>query len=156
MWGRTLTNPKAQAAGYSHTYFDNEGLDLATLSHFPSDAEIDSISEIAAQEADSLITLLGVSPGRLHCSQGVNNTPWLPSISSWFGPDVEESESGDGPDDDESQSSDETGDLDNQELQEILDAEEGSPISCLYMTDARCLSLTSAALALLVEESAVV
>ncbi len=155
MHGRRSANPKARAAGYSHTYFDNEGLNFATLSLFPSDSEIDSISEIAAQEADSLVSLLGVSPGQLHRSQGVGNIPWLPSIKSWFGSDMKgcglnNSDYG-------SQESDkEDEETDNQELQRILDAEEESAFSCLHATDVKCLSLTSAALALVVEESATV
>jgi len=150
--GRTSTNPKARAAGYSHTYFDNEGLDLATLSHFPTDEEIDSISGIAAQEADSLITLLGVSPSRLHRSQGVSSSPWLLSINSWLSPDVDDIEA----DDSDNESSCGEDDSDNHQLQKILDAKEESPFGRLHVTDIKCLSLTSAALALVVEESAVV
>ena len=57
---------KARAAGYSHTYFDHEGLDLVILSTYPTNDEIELISEEAAQEADSLVALLGVDPEMLH------------------------------------------------------------------------------------------
>ena len=46
-------------------------------------------------------------------------------------------------------------DSDNQELQHILDTEEESPFSCLHAMDVKCLSLTSAALSLVVEKSAI-
>jgi hypothetical protein len=59
------SNGKARAAGYSHTYFDHEGLDLLVLSTFPTDTEITAIADIAAQEADSLIALLGVNASEL-------------------------------------------------------------------------------------------
>ena len=125
--GRRSVNPKAWAAGYSHTYFDNKGLDLATLSLFPNDSEIDSISEIAVQEADSHI---GVSPSRLHHSQGVESVPWLPSIKSWFGLDMEDHEldnSDNGLQDSDKEDEEDIRDSDNQELQHILDTEEESP-----------------------------
>ena len=43
------SSAKARASGYSHTYFDHEGLDLVALSTYPTDAEIKVLAEQAAQ-----------------------------------------------------------------------------------------------------------
>ena len=143
---------KAQATSYSHTYFDHEGLDLAVLSTYPTDAEIDTAAEEAAQEADSLVSLLGIDPRLLHRPQ---STAWLPSISSWMG----DSDSGeiieDEPDIDESEGEQEIV-SEAEQLQQILDDEESSPISRHVKIDRRCMNLTSAALAIAAEEATVV
>ena len=78
------SDSKARAVGYSHTYFDHEGLDLLALSTYPTDKEIQSLAQDAAQEANSLIALLGVSADTLHRNRN-QNLPWLPSIDSWAG-----------------------------------------------------------------------
>lgn len=72
------SNGKARAGGYSHTYFDQEGLDLVVLSTYPTDAEIKIISETAAQEANSLVSLLGVNPGILHRPSHIQTPAWVP------------------------------------------------------------------------------
>lgn len=74
------SNGKARAAGYSHTYFDNEGLDLVALSTYPTDAEIQVLAEQAAQAANSLIALLGVNADFLHRHRNAQPLVWLPSI----------------------------------------------------------------------------
>jgi hypothetical protein len=75
-------NGKARVA--SHTYFDHKGLSLKTLSIFPSDKEITTISEAAAQEANSLIVILGVNPRILHPqSSSTRVHHWLLSIHTW-------------------------------------------------------------------------
>jgi hypothetical protein len=56
------TDPRATASGYSHTYFDAQGLNVPTLATFPSDDEIDVAAEEAAEEAKSLLALLGIAP----------------------------------------------------------------------------------------------
>lgn len=56
------SDPKARASGYSHSYFDHEGLDLLAFSTYPSDADIGLASQDAAEEANSLIALLGLTP----------------------------------------------------------------------------------------------
>ena len=67
-----------------HTYFDSEDINIAALSTFPSDNEIEEAAKQAWEEADSLFTALGASPADFMRSQ--SSTPHLPSISSWFQP----------------------------------------------------------------------
>jgi hypothetical protein len=139
------SNGKARAAGYSHTYFDHEGLDLLVLSTFPTDAEITAIAEIAAQEADSLIALLGVNCSTLH---NPHSQPWLPSIGSWLDDELDfldqDSEF-------EDRNSDEADDL-----QHILDEEENSPITRSAKVDKQCLTLSGAAISLIAEDATAV
>src|ERR1700683_3918234 len=59
------SDPKAHASGYCHTYFNNHGIDLATLSVFPSNGDINHIAVEPVQEAESLAKLLSVSPKKL-------------------------------------------------------------------------------------------
>ncbi|PPR00996.1 hypothetical protein CVT24_000570 [Panaeolus cyanescens] len=85
-----ISDSKESAAGYAHTYFDDEGVDLAVLSHFPSDLEIQTIAKAAADEADSLVSLLGISPIQLFAAYSLTTQqrarfqPGLPAIGSWF------------------------------------------------------------------------
>jgi len=154
------SDPKARAAGYTHTYFDHEGLDLEALSTFPTDAEIGEIAKAASEEADSLVALLGVDADLLwHSLGGPTPATWLPSISSWlnaedeaalFDDRMDESEQGD----DDDNSDDDDGALDR--LQVFLDAEEDSPMTRTQKVDKKCLSLTSAALALATDDAAIV
>jgi hypothetical protein len=58
-------DPRATASGYNHTYFDSRGLDIPTLSTFPSDDEINTVAKEGAEEAESLLALLSVSLKRL-------------------------------------------------------------------------------------------
>ena len=137
---------KARAAGYSHTYFDHEGLNLVVLSTYPTDTQIYSVAEIAAQEANSLISLLGVNAELLHRPQ---HSIWLPSIDSWLEDGLDALEL-------ESDSDDGDGDLtEAEELQRILDDEETSPISRSERINRKCMNLTSAAVAIVTEEAAV-
>jgi hypothetical protein len=139
---------KARAAGYTHTYFDHEGLDLAILSTYPTDDEIELISEEAAQEADSLVALLGIDPDMLHRPHHApSSSMWLPSISSWIDDSDLENEDSDN-DSEEIREA--------EELQKILDNEESSPISRGEKIDQRCLNLMSAALAIASEEATIV
>ncbi|KAF8801615.1 hypothetical protein BYT27DRAFT_7261749 [Phlegmacium glaucopus] len=145
------SNGKARAVGYSHTYFDHEGLDLVALSTYPTDAEINILAERAAQEANSLVALLGVNPDILHRPQNVQPPVWLPGVHSWLDDELDflelDSEVEDSKDDNLGEA---------RELQKILDDEEGSPISCSHQIDNKCLNLTSAALAITTEEVAIV
>ncbi|KAF9039551.1 hypothetical protein BDP27DRAFT_1386682 [Rhodocollybia butyracea] len=52
---------KAHAAGYHHTYFDTEKLDIAAMSYFPTQEDIRHITCCASSKADSLIAALGIS-----------------------------------------------------------------------------------------------
>jgi len=61
------SDPKAHASGYCHTYFNHTGINLQALVTFPSDDKINKAAQIAAEEADSLVALLSIVPGQLHC-----------------------------------------------------------------------------------------
>jgi len=146
------SDPKTHASGYSHSYFDHEGLDLLALSTYPSDADIELASQSAAEEANSLMALLGVNPDSLHNLQASNT--WLPGVKSWLKDpitsDFEDSDRGsdsDFSDDEESEA---------QKLQCLLDEEESSSIMHVRRVDEHCLNLTSAALALAADEAAIV
>jgi hypothetical protein len=146
--GKT-SDGKARAAGYSHTYFDHKGLDLIVLSTYPTDAQINGVAEIAAQEANSLIALLGVNTELLHRPQNAQHSIWLPSIDSWVEDGLDAVEL-------DSESDDSDNDLvEAEELQRILDDEETSPISHSERINRKCMNLTSAALAVVTEEAAV-
>jgi hypothetical protein len=71
---------KAPAQGYTHTYFDTIGADLAKLAVYPSNDDISQASEEAAAECDSLIHLLGITPGQLHEGEAAR----LPGIRTWL------------------------------------------------------------------------
>jgi hypothetical protein len=74
------TDPRATASGYSHTHFDTRGLDIPVLSTFPSDDEIDAAAKEAAEEAESILALLDISPKRLQQNTAVE----LPPIASLY------------------------------------------------------------------------
>ncbi|KAJ7670785.1 hypothetical protein DFH06DRAFT_980885 [Mycena polygramma] len=138
------SDPKARAAGYSHTYFDNTGLDILALSTFPTDDDIDCAAAEAAEESDSLIALLGLAPSHLHPG-AVSSIPVLPSIDSWY--NVVE---------DEDSASDSGSISEAQQLQDLIDQAE----ELVEDTTARhprkqtqeLLNLTSAALALTADD----
>ena len=50
------------AAGYSHTYFDDDDTPSDQLSQFPSNQAIDSLAKVAYEEATYLWSLLGYDP----------------------------------------------------------------------------------------------
>ncbi|KAJ7768133.1 hypothetical protein DFH07DRAFT_1058377 [Mycena maculata] len=133
---------KACATGYSHSYFDNTGLDIHSLSTFPSDEEISSIALEVAEESDSLIALLGLAPSQLYTG-AIPVMPILPNISSWYDPDDFHDDS-------------EDSDLDSlseaQQLQALLDKAEHNTVSRTKMQAKELLDLTSVALALSAED----
>lgn len=144
--GKT-SDPKARAAGYSNTYFDMAGLDQMNLSTFPSDDEITALAQQAADEADSLIALLGLSPNQV---RNLQRSSVLPSIDSWFSspPPTTNKKSETGSvisHDDESIS-------EAQELQSLLDGEEDLTLSRMTKEEMEILNLTCAALALATDE----
>lgn len=148
------SDPKTCAAGCSHTYFDHEGLDLLALSTYPSDANIELASHSVAEEANSLMALLGVNSDSLHCKPNLPNI-WLPSVDPWLNDshmasDFEESDLKL----DDNQSDDE--ESETQQLQLLLDEEELSSIKHTQQIDECCLNLMSAALALAADEAAIV
>ena len=50
------------AAGYSHTYFEDDDTPSVQLSQFPSNQSIDSLAKVAYEEATYLWSLLGYDP----------------------------------------------------------------------------------------------
>ena len=74
-----ISDGKARASGYNHTYADNRGLDIAALSSYPTDSEIAEASTRAYGEAESLFALLGVSAADIEAESST-----LPSVRSWF------------------------------------------------------------------------
>ena len=119
------SDPKACVVGYNHTYVDNTGVDIPTLLVYPSNQDIQDVAEQAAQEANSLIALLGLVPSQLHRIQEQLNTI-LPSITSWFQAPDKNAES-------VSLSSDDELDSESlfevQELKNLLDHEEDKTLS---------------------------
>jgi hypothetical protein len=75
---------KACASGYTHTYFDSEDIDIAALSAFPSDNEIEDVAKQAWDEADSLFTVLGTSPADFMQSESSAHGLNLAKIQSWM------------------------------------------------------------------------
>lgn len=138
-----LSNPKATAAGYSHTYFDIKDINLVELAKYPTNDEIDTIAEQASEENDSLIALLGLVPSQLRRSF----FPYLPNIQSWYDSDLS---------DDEEDMSDMESITEAQELQGLLDAEENVTISRNRKGDEIMANLTCAAFAVMADEMAVV
>ncbi|KDQ07233.1 hypothetical protein BOTBODRAFT_76758, partial [Botryobasidium botryosum FD-172 SS1] len=51
----------ATAAGYHHTYFDTSDIDLPVLATWPTDSDIESVSLAAAQEAEQLLSVVGIA-----------------------------------------------------------------------------------------------
>jgi len=134
------SNPKAQASGYCHTYFDTHGIDLTTLATYPSDEEIQRMAIEAAQEANSLVKLLGVNPEQLWRRKSVN-IPMLPSIDMWYDSDDESSEH-----------EMDNGSDDANELQNLVDNEENPVGSRTVKQDKQLLALTYALLSITADE----
>lgn len=70
------------AAGYSHTYFDDDDAPSHLFSQFPSDLDIDSLAKVAYDEATYLWSLLGYNPCEMPTarkSQPVHSAPDLDS-----------------------------------------------------------------------------
>ncbi|KAJ8085468.1 hypothetical protein PM082_004284 [Marasmius tenuissimus] len=56
-----LSDPKARAAGYHHTYFDLTGIDLVVLDTYPTHEEFEDIARQALGDVESCVRLLGMS-----------------------------------------------------------------------------------------------
>ena len=146
-WG---SDPKARAAGYNHTYFDNTDIDIANLGTYPSDEDIKCTADEAAQEADSLLALLGLVPSQLHRMQK-SKSAIFPSIDSWFKlADYDTDDIDDGSD---GEQSDTESLSEAQELQNLLDHEEDRTLSRTRKQDEELLNLTCAAMAILADEA---
>jgi hypothetical protein len=74
----TQVDFKSRAAGYSHTYFDGDGVPLGTLSNFPSDDEISQAASIAFDEANALWDLLGYDNTSSDPGISVGGVPLVP------------------------------------------------------------------------------
>lgn len=73
---------KSRASGYTHTYTDSKHINLAALSQYPTDVEIQDAAKEAMDETDSLFILLGVNVSILRAPAGTRTQ--LPSINSWL------------------------------------------------------------------------
>ncbi|KAJ7804497.1 hypothetical protein B0H14DRAFT_3774420 [Mycena olivaceomarginata] len=122
---------------FGKTYFDATGLDILALSTFPDDDTINDIALEVAEEADSLIALLGLAPAQLHRGDDPA-PPMLPSIAAWY-PSTE-----DDCDADSISSA--------QELQDLIERAEDDTVSRTRAQAEEFLTLTSAALALSAED----
>ena len=141
-----ILGPKARASGYSHSYFDHEGLDPLALSTYPSDADIELASQGAAKEANSLIVLLGVNPDSLH------HNPHAPSVlllrvSSWLKDSCGTLDLDDSDFESNDDLSENDEELEAQQLRCLLDKESRS-ITRTRRVDDRCLNMTLASLTL--------
>ena len=122
---RARSDPRATASGYSHTHFDARELDIPALSIFPDDNDINTAAEEAADEAESLFVLLGITPGRLQH----NHTHTLPPIGSLLAGKGGGREKGGNTQDcgaDDSEGEDDKFVSEAQELQDLVHKAEGS------------------------------
>ncbi|KAF8470529.1 hypothetical protein DFH94DRAFT_685147 [Russula ochroleuca] len=69
---------RCTAGGYSHTYFDTDGIPLGILSEFPSNSNIACAASLAFEEANTLWDLLGFYSSA--SGQGTNTITPLVSI----------------------------------------------------------------------------
>ncbi|KAG5640514.1 hypothetical protein DXG03_008230, partial [Asterophora parasitica] len=75
---------KSCATGYNHMCADARGIDLAALSSYPTNDEINQAC-LAYGEAESLFALLGVSASELHqASSELTSFSRLPGTASWY------------------------------------------------------------------------
>ncbi|KAJ3554974.1 hypothetical protein NM688_g2825 [Phlebia brevispora] len=154
--GFTL-DPKATAAGYAHTYYDNTNLDLGVLATFPTDEEINLVAVEAWDEASNLLDLLGIVHSDLYSTDDASQMTSLPSISSWF-PTTEDSaamDPGEITDDDEWEGDSNEADDEESEaaqLERLIAQENDAPIRN-KQTDDRLFNLTCAAVSLMLDET---
>jgi hypothetical protein len=146
------SDPKARAAGYNHTYFDNTGINPMNLGTYPDDEDIKNIADEAAQEADSLLALLGLVPGQLHRMQ---KSTALPSIDSWFkvASSLADNDMDDVIEDNDDSESNTESLSEAQELQNLLDHKEDRTLSRTRKQDEDLLNLTCAAIAIMADEA---
>ena len=141
------SDAKATAMGYNHTYLNCDGMDLLALATFPNDSEIGEIAQAAAEEADSLINLLGIDPARLrHLKRLGLQTTTLPSIDTWL-PAKELDELAAAED-----SEDNTENSEQEVLQNILEQETNPTLSRTNRQDETVERLSYAAAVLVAED----
>lgn len=61
-----ISNGKARASGYNHSYMDHCDINLAALSAYPSDEEITCVVKQAYDKAENLFVLLRIVTSDLH------------------------------------------------------------------------------------------
>ncbi|TFY73791.1 hypothetical protein EWM64_g10221 [Hericium alpestre] len=150
----TTGDAKARASGYTHTYFDAKDTDLHALAMYPDDREISWISQEACEDAEALISLLGIQAAYL--MRPTSNVPvGLPGIASWYGADG----AGTSVDDDNTEldiasDADEESICEAQELQDLIDAEESGALGTGFSNqdDEAFLNIKFAALAVAADE----
>ncbi|KAJ8456405.1 hypothetical protein ONZ45_g18731 [Pleurotus djamor] len=76
-----ISDPKAAAQGYCHTYFDHSKINLQALSRFPSASDIEDASRRALAESDSLLAILGIHSVRMRTKA---DSTHIQSIESWY------------------------------------------------------------------------
>ncbi|TFY76006.1 hypothetical protein EWM64_g8007 [Hericium alpestre] len=144
-----------RASGYTHTYFDAKDTDLHALAMYPDDREISRISQEAYEDAEALISLLGIQPAYL--TRPTGDVPvGLPGIASWYGAD----DAGTSTADDDNTELDAASDADEesickaQELQDLIDAEESGALGMGFSNqdDEAFLNIKFAALAVAADE----
>lgn len=135
---------KACAAGYTHTYYDSQGISILNLSTFPSNVDIIDIAMQAGEEAESIVALLGIIPSQLRCIGAVR--PY-PSIGAWYehSESVEDYEGNDKliPE----------AENDAMDLEVIMEAIEESQRVCSLREDDKLMSLSFAAIATYVDDA---
>jgi hypothetical protein len=82
------TDGKARASGYAHSHTDTRGIDLAALSTYPSNEEIEEAANQGYQEAHSLFAYLGTTATQIY-RPGIAT---LPGINAWFMGDDDDGE----------------------------------------------------------------
>ena len=131
-----FSDPKARASGYAHTYYDMEDINLATVSIFPPDEDIEIAAKEAWEEADGLFTALGVSPTDF---MGTKSTSFETTSYRMDSAEVDISDEEEGDAEIEVET-------DASRLQNLIDREE-LELSRSKETDDRMLSLTYTAVA---------
>lgn len=119
---RTRSDPRATASGYSHTHFDTRELDIPVLATFPDDNEVNAAAKDAADESESLLALLGITPAQLQRKP----TTVLPSIDSFLVGDRRGRESEGDSEGADSESDEDAIVSEAQELQDLVRQAEGS------------------------------
>ena len=138
---------KARAGGYCHTYTSNKGIDLNTLSQFPTDDEIQEAAKESMEECESIFALLGIDvslPRDVAMGQMSQPHAQLPSISSWFLDDEAHTVPNVRDDDDE---------LDEAtELQACMDYFEDNDLHLMHSQQQKVTKLSCAAMAIMSDE----
>lgn len=112
-----VSDGKARASGYSHTYTDIRGLDLWALRAYPTDSGIAGAVIRAYGHSESMFGLLGVSAADLNTA-----SPQLPGIQSWYQNNSEDSAS----EHEDTDTADSDDDSDSEDFQTIVDSLENT------------------------------